>query len=308
MAWLGVIFGIVAAMSQSIAYIFSRRYIITGHGGALRLLVISHLTMGIVAVPLTAMMWTPAMNDVGRYWLDALGAAGYYMLGQASLFLMLRTTDASRIAPLLGLKIVAVALLWVGIMGGELGVWQWIAVGMSVAAAFVLNYSGGSLPGRIIAATLFTCLTYAASDLHIVRLIARVGDPNTFIASARAAMVAYIVCGLMCLPFLWHFGSRRRGDWTAALPYSTFWLPGQLLLFAALAMAGPVLGNIAISTRGLWSIALGVALAAMGMVHLERRVQSHVTLRRTVAATMMIIAIALYRGRELMAWLGVGSG
>lgn len=295
MAWVGIILGIVAAMTQSIAYIFSRRYIITGHGGALRLLIVSHLMMGLVAVPLTALLWTPAMNDLGRYWVDAVGAAGFYMLGQASLFLTLRSTDASRIAPLLGLKIVAVALLWVTLMRQELGVWQWTAVGMSVAAAFVLNYSGGSLPPRIIAATLFTCLTYAASDLHIVRLIARVGDPNTFIASARASLLAYIVCGLMCLPFLYHFGSRRHRDWTAAVPYSSFWLPSQMLLFGALAMAGPVLGNIAISTRGLWSIVLGVTLAAMGMVHLERRVQTHVTLRRTVAAIMMIAAIAIYR-------------
>ena len=65
-------------------------------------------------------------------------------------------------------------------------------------------------------------------------------------------------------------------------------------------MAGPVLGNIAIAiaTRGLWSIVLDVLLAAMGMVHLERRVQHHVLLRRVIAAIMMIAAIALYRARE----------
>lgn len=295
MPWPGVIFGIVAAMAQSIAYIFSRRYIITGHGGALRLLIISHFLMGLAGIPIVAFLWAPGMGDIGHYWLDALGAAGFYMIGQAALFLMLRTTDASRIAPLLGLKIVAVAILWIMFMGGELGPWQWAAALLSVAAAFVLNYSGGSLPPRIIAATLFTCFSYSLSDIHIVRLIAALGEPDSFIAGARATSLAYVVCGMMCVPFLYHFGSRRLSDWTNSLPYSVFWLPSQMCLFAALAMAGPVLGNIAIATRGLWSIVLGVALAAMGMVHLERRVQTHVTLRRIVAAVMMIAAIALYR-------------
>ena len=294
----GIIFGIAAALAQSIAYIFSRRYIITGHGGAVRLLVISHFLMGIVSIPVVAFIWSPAMSDVPAYLWDATGAAGFYLLGQASLFAMLRTTDASRIAPLLGLKIVVVAMFYVTLMGARLEPLQWLAVAVSVAAAFVLNYSGGSLPWPIIAATLFTCFTYALSDIHIYRLIAHMGDPNTFMAGARATALSYVMCGVMVAPFLWRHGSRRPGDWTSTLSYSAFWYPGQYCLFFALAMAGPVLGNIAIATRGLWSIALGVLLAAMGMVHLERRVQHHVLLRRVIAAVMMIAAIALYRARE----------
>ncbi len=294
MLWAGVIFGLVAAVVQSVAYVFSRQYIVARPGGAMRLLVISHVVLGIMSLPVVPIVWSPEMADVGVYWWDLLGASGFYLIGQATLFLSLRNTDASRVAPLLGLKVMFVALLYVTLMDAEIGPMQWLAVGLSVVAAFVLNYTGGSMPPVVIAGTLFTCLTYGLSDLHIIRLVPLLGDPGTFVASARATALSYALCGVMCLPLLWWYGSRRLSEWTATTNYAVTWMGSMYALFASLAMAGPVLANIVIATRGLWSIAIGFVLAAMGFVHLERKVHGHVALRRAAAAVLMIVAIGLY--------------
>ena len=293
MTSLGITLGLGAAALQSAAYVFTRRYVVV-RGSSVRLLVIAHVIMGAISLGLLPLLWDDALKDMGRYAVNAIGASGTYMLGQAFLFATLRYADASRISPLLGLKVVMVAIIWITMGRETIGLWQWGAVGLSVAAAFVLNYSGGSLPIKSIVLTLATCLCYAASDVFIVDLVRTVGEPGSFTASMRATCIAYIVCGFVGLLLLPKFGSRDSDDWTTALPFAGTWYTCMLCLFAALAMIGPVMGNIVLATRGLFSIGLGVLLASMGMLHLERHVAGSVLMRRAIAAVMMIIAIALY--------------
>ena len=293
MTSLGIILGLGAAALQSAAYVFTRRYVVL-RGSSVRLLVIAHVIMGVISLALLPLLWDEALKDVGHYAINAIGASGTYMLGQAFLFGTLRYADASRISPLLGLKLVMVAMIWIAMGRESINAWQWSAVGLSVGAAFVLNYSGGSLPLKSIALTLATCLCYAASDVFIVDLVRTVGTPGSFSASMRATCIAYILCGIAGVFMLPKFGSRDSDDWTQAGPFAFTWYACMLCLFAALAMIGPVMGNIVLATRGLFSILLGVILASMGMLHLERKVTGNVLMRRAIAAVMMIIAIAIY--------------
>lgn len=294
MPGLGVILGLCAALSQSFSYVFSRRFVIAEHRSPVKLLVLSHTLMGFVALSLLPGLWTSEAMHVTHYFWALLGASGSYMIGQAALFVALRRTDASRISPLLGLKVVMVALIWMFYVGKAVTAIQWGAVILSVAAAFILNYSGGTLPLSIIGATLFTCFFYAVSDVFIIDLVKALSS-DALRGGMLGACMAYIVCGSIALLLLPRFGSTRKRDWIAAVPFSTGWFASMILFFSCLAIAGPVLGNIVLATRGLFSIALGAALAQFGLVHLEKAVSRDVLRRRAIAAALMIAAIALYK-------------
>jgi len=293
-ASIGIAVGLSAAAVQSASYIFSRRFTLPPQRSALRLLAVSHLWMGLLSAVLLIPLWDPTLRQWDRYLVPATGASGFYLVGQVALFVALRRSDASRISPLLGLKVIVVALFAVAWQqDGYLTPWQWGAVGLSGAAAFALNYTGGSLPARTVFAMAVTVTMYALSDLYIVKLIDVFG-PRQFINSARAACVCYLLCGAagaMMLPWTTH---GDRTDWSAALPFTLTWFASMFLFFWCLALSGVVMGNIVLSTRGMFSIGLGMLLAWRGHEHLERKASVGIHARRILAAGAMIGAIAIY--------------
>ncbi|MBN1670360.1 MAG: hypothetical protein JXR37_04975 [Kiritimatiellae bacterium] len=69
----------------------------------------------------------------------------------------------------------------------------------------------------------------------------------------------------------------------------------MVLLFATFGTIGVVYGNIVQSMRGLISVVLGAAVAALGWRAVEQRVGREVVLRRLAAAALMCGAIALFK-------------
>jgi len=291
---LGIIFGIGAATCQAVAYLFSR--ILFGRGVPMvRLLVMSHFAMGVAALPIVIIMWTDDLPGPAAWLWPVVGTTGFYLVGQTGLFYALRHTEASRVAPLLGLKIVMLAVLAVTLLNLPLDAMQWTAVILATAAAFMLNYTGGSIPGRAIAAILGTCLFYSASDLMIVQLVdaVQIGDDRLRAAMLATAM-SYTFLGIVAAPFLPWFGSRQIADWRSILPYAAAWLGSMFCMFAAIGLVQVVLANILQSTRGIVAVLLGAAVAKIGHVHLEQRTTRAVFVRRVIAATLMTLAVALY--------------
>jgi len=194
--------------------------------------------------------------------------------------------------------LVAVALFAMAFkQNGNLQPLQWAAVGLSAAAAFALNYTGGALPARTVLAMAVTVTMYAMSDLYIVELIEALG-PRNFANSARAACLCYVLCGLAGAALLPHVGRGDRSDWRAALPFTLSWFGSMFLFFWCLGLSGVVLGNIVLATRGVFSIALGAMLAWRGHEHLEQKALPGVHWRRALAAGAMIGAIAMYYRAE----------
>jgi hypothetical protein len=291
----GMVFGLLAAGLQSAAYLFSRAFVVARLDATVRLLITSHLLMGGVALVVMGVVWPTTLPQPGRYLPDALGVSGFYLLGQVWLLLTLRTVEASRVVPLLGFKIVILAAITVGVLRQPLSLGQWAAVGMSVAAALALNFSGRSLSVRAGLGLVCICACYSLSDLCIARLVPALGIANRLHGSVLAAAMAYVICGLVSLailPFVW----RRiaRGDWVAAAPFAATWLSGMVCLFICFAAIGAVYGNILQSTRGILSVVAGAVLAALGLAHIEQQTSRWMLLRRLVAAVLMVAAIWLF--------------
>jgi drug/metabolite transporter (DMT)-like permease len=288
----GILYGLLASAGQSISFVFSRRFIVNGHGDPVRLLALGHVMMGIAAAALLAVVWDSTQLHVDLIAFDAFWASATYLLGQVFFFAAIRSTAVSRISPLLGLKVAAVAPLSIWLLGAQITAIQWLAIAMSMSGGFMLNRIGGRLPVATIGSIVIAVFLFALSDIYIIKLVEACGDG--MMASIRAVCVAYAMCGLAGFAMLSWCGSRLAADWRAAVPYAAIWLPSMFGLFAALAMCGPVLGNIVLATRGLFSIGLGVLLARGGLHHLEQHVSRDVLLRRTAAAVLMIAAIGLF--------------
>ena len=304
---LGVVSGLAAAGFSAVSYLVTRHYglgqrALGRKGAALRLLAVSHLLMAAICIPLTWAAW-PATSPPVQLFAGPLAASvGFYLLGQTSLFAALKRVEASRMAPLLGLKIVMLAVIVSFVLGHVLDTRQWLAVALSVAAAVMLQVGRGAVPIGAFGFVLSCCLSFAISDIFIIRLIdgLQAGAMTSSVAISRlhagglAMALTYGLCGLLFVPLVVALRPYTRTDWVAAAQYASAWLLSMVGLYCCFGLVGVVFGNILQSTRGVMSVALGAALAHFGWHELEQRVDRVTLLRRLAAALLMTAAIALY--------------
>jgi drug/metabolite transporter (DMT)-like permease len=294
----GVTAGLVSGACNAVAFLISRHHATASRGGGLRLLVLGHLVMAAACVPLVWLLWPAAGLDAAACLPPLVGGIGCYLAGQAALIVALRRADASRVAPLLALKIVALALIVSCLPGERLDLRQWAAVGLCVVAATVLQGRRDPVPAAVLGLMLFACLGFAAADLFIVRLIDAVhaADPSRprLWACGLAAAVTYVSCGLVAAAFLPVTAPGGRGVWAAAAWYGAVWLAGMGALYACFGFLGAVFGNVLLSSRGLFAVVIGAVLAQRGWHDLEQRVDRATLLRRIAATLLMTAAVALY--------------
>ena len=304
-AWIGVITGLLAAFFSALSYLVSRHHVLShpeleGEGGGPRLIVQSHVLMGLACIPACLLLWPRGGGPAAASYLPpACLCAMAYLIGQSCFFTALREVPASRLAPLLGLKIAMLAGIVALVLGPPLGGRQWAAVALSVVAALALQRGDDRLPARALGLILVACLCFAIADLAIVSLIGRLAGGNAepmgrFHAGVLAMAITYVACGAILLPAAPRMWPRSGGGWLPAVQYSLVWLLAMIALYACLGQVGAVFGNILQSTRGVMSVVLGAGLAQAGWPDLEEQVDRATLLKRIAAAMLMTAAIALY--------------
>ena len=294
----GVTAGLLSGACNAVAFLISRHHATTSPGGGLRLLVLAHLVMAGACLPLVWLFWPPEGLDVAACLPPLAGVVGCYLAGQAALIVSLRRADASRVVPLLSLKIVALALIVTCLPETPLDLRQWAAVGLCAVAAALLQGRRDPVPVAVMALMLAACVGFAAADLFIVRLIDAVhasaaARPRLW-ACGLAAAVTYVSCGAVAAVFLPATTPRSGAAWTAAAWYGLVWLGGMVGLYVCFGLLGVVFGNVLLSSRGLFAVVIGAALAHRGWHELEQRVDRATLLRRIAATLLMTAAIALY--------------
>jgi uncharacterized membrane protein len=292
----GILLGLGAAFFQSLSYVGSRRFMVHHPDGAWRLLVWGHLIMGAMSLMLLPFGWSAEMPPPRNYLPAVCGAGGFYLAGQAGFFLLIRRTEASCIAPLLALKIVILAAIAVVFLHQPLSLFQWLAAGLCVAAAFLLTQAGTAMSPGAISLLLFVCLGYSLSDLSIAAMVRGLRPLSLARASVLGVWLTYLLCGLGALLFIPATLARRQpGEIRRAVPFAAAWFISMMLLYGCFATVGPVFGNILQSTRGLMSIVLGVLLAHAGYLRIEGKITRRVLAQRVAAAFLMCVAVWLFQ-------------
>ena len=320
---IGVACGLAAAVLQSVAYVASRHFTHSrglpgtprGRRAGLSLLVLMHLWLGGMAAVTLPLVWTAGL-PWGRVWLPIGLCAVLDVVGQAALTVALERAEPSRVSPLLTLKVFCPAVL-AAAFGPPVGrsaarfltVWQWLAVGLCVAACVSINRAGGRMRRAAVAAVAVTVLAFAASDWCVGLTVGGLlSDPavTPLRASVLTASVLYLLTAVAAVAVLPtrlggatpdRLGYPRR-DWLAALPYAAAWFGAMVALFVAFAEVGLVLGTILQCTRSFLTILLGVGLMALGYAHIEPPQPRRVVVQRVAAGVLMSAAISLYIVRD----------
>jgi len=290
----GVLFGFFAAFFQSGSYLFSKRYVARFEQSAFGLLAAGHCIMGVFAAALLLFFFPRTMPPVSSFAVPLVCGVAMYLAGQTALFFCLRCADASRVSPLLGLKIIVLAAISITILGKHFGALQWTGIGLTLYAAYLLGSSGLGLDLGAWAYVAAACLFYSVSDLCMKELINRFSYLGLFSACVVSACFSYVLAGVAAIALLPFVKSQSSARWKAALPFAAFWFVGILFLFGCFASIGVVFGNIVQSTRGILSLAMGWAVARRGHEHIEEKIPGRVFGVRVAAGSLMMAAIALF--------------
>jgi len=291
---LGVTLGFAAATSNSAAYLFSRAFLQKHNNSYFHLLAVSHMIMGVLALIVTPFFWPETMPSFASYAPFMAGASLFYYGAQACLFLALRNIEASRLSPLLGSKIIMIALISVIFLDKSFTGLQWVAIFLTFIAAMLLTGAGPRPPFKAVGFTMMTCLGYCLSDLSIIELLKPFESMGLVPSAIFTASLCYIICGIISIPLYFFLPKTPMVMFKDAIPFSLLWFTAMLCLFGCFGAIGVIFGNIIQSTRGIISVVIAAFVAMAGLISLESKVSTFVLVKRIFAAVLMSTAIAIF--------------
>lgn len=283
------------AVFQSLSYLCCRAFMKKHDGDFLKLLCLSHIIMGVVSLPVIVFMRPVEMPAVSGYIVSLLACVGFYLIGQIFFFAAIAHSEPSRVSPILGLKVLMLAVINAAFLGATFSAAKWIAVGLSTAAIFLLSSTGGKMDRRALVFAVLACTGYCFSDLNIKILVDKFSFMGVFGRAILTGSMCYALCGLAgAVALVFCRGRTDRDTWLYALPFSVLWFISMIFLFSCFSLVGVVFGNILQSTRGLISVVLGFAIAHIGFEDWEAKVTKKVFLQRLLAALLMTGAVGLF--------------
>jgi drug/metabolite transporter (DMT)-like permease len=290
----GIAIGLGGALAQAWSYLLSRHFVLSSGRGARQLLVMAHVWMALFSLVLLPFVVRPPVAGWGAVVGPLLGSALCYFAGQAAFFWTVKQVPASRVSPLLGLKIVALALFTAVLLRQPLAPGKWLAVVLAGVAALCLSQFGEPLPWRAVLGLGLTLIGYSLSDIFIPPLIVAFDPERGLRAGLSGVVLGYLLCGLVALPWAFTRGLRSWAVWRQALPFAIAWYLGMSCFYAAIALVELLFAVIVQATRGLISLALGRVVYRADMPHLEQRITPRQVWLQAAAALLMAIAVSLY--------------
>ncbi|RKR06931.1 hypothetical protein C7446_0931 [Kushneria sinocarnis] len=294
MAAIAVICGLLGALGQALYYFLAAQVRLTTGLGSRAMLVFSHLLMGLGSAIGVIMLWSPDMAPLMTLLGPLAAASGCYLLGQAALFAALRHDVASRVSPLLGLKVVSLAVITTLFAGELLGRLEWLGVAICGLAAIAMSLAGGAIRSRALGWLLLAVLGYSASDLGVVALMHHIGVEGLH-GIMLAVSVVYCLNGLVVLPVGFSLG---RADWRRVLatwPLAASWMGSMVLLFVTFNVLGAVHANILQSARGILSIAVALVMTRLGIGLTDALSRGRLFYQRLACATAMAVGIIIFQ-------------
>ena|GEM_PF-145734 len=284
---LPLLAAIVFAMGSMV---FKRAY--EEGAGVVHAVVVNNFLLAIVFLPLFAIESRPIpMNQ----WAYPVLTGAAFAAGHLLNVLSLRVGDVSVATPLLGTKVIFVALLAWLVFDWPLTARQWIATALTTAGVFMMGATDFKKPGRRAGLTTLLALGCAAAfsltDVMIQSWAEGFGVFN-FLPFQFAALAIFSIA---MMP-LFGLNSLRapRQAWKWIFVAAALSAIQAILITAAIGIwrdAAAV--NVVYATRGLWSVAL-VWRVGHWLKNTERQTAGHRAMAfRFVGAALILIAVAL---------------
>lgn len=288
----GIFAGLLSVLFICSSYIFSREYL-RRNKDAVKLAVFSQLVMaagGIALLIVYSCFYRIPWNL--RLILLLVGQVVTFLLGQTAFFIMLRRVESSRASALLGLKILALALISM-LLGRGLLPLQWVAVLMCTVGAVGMNFSGGKIALSSCIWLFISVTSYALCDMCVTELMMMMPGKSMLFNSLGVVGICYTAIGIAVLPALLKYGISRK-EIFEVVPYSLLYFFSMIFLYTCFGLIGVVFGSIIQSGRGIISVLMGMVLLHFGLDRNERRISALKWVQRFVFAAVMLSAMLLY--------------
>lgn len=287
-ALLPVLLPLLAAMVYVVGALLAKRASEFGVGVWRTAFIANFISAGLFALLLpfggtfhVALLWQPAVVAV------------FYLLGQLLNFLALQHGDVSVATPVMGLKIILVAVFTTLLLTSGVPAKLWIAAGLSSVAIALLNRPDGT-PHHHVGRTIL----YAGSSatmFAVFDVLVQKWSPAWGLGRFLPVMLGFTA--LFSFVFVPFFHAPLPAIPRAAWP----WLLGgcgfiglqSLIFVSAIAHFGSATtANVIYSSRGLWSVG---AVWAIGhwFANREQHLGASVLRWRLAGAVLMMAAIAL---------------
>ena len=284
MPWV-VILPLIAAFLYALAAIHLKRALAEGVN-RWRVTFASNVVMAL-GYQLCWPLHTQPFSGAGA-WHAALAACTFFS-GQIFTFLAFNRGDVSVITPLLGTKVIWVALFSMLLLGHAHSATLWLAVFMTAIGTAVLGHVPGAHPRHAafsIGSALATSCSFGMTDVLVQKY-----SPAWGFGSFIPVMFLFVgAFSLTLIPFM-----GRAGPWSPAwlLPGSVVLAVQALGMAVALTYFGQATRvNIAYNTRGLWSVGLIWAFGHW-FGNTERDAGTTRMLQRLAGAALLVCAILI---------------
>jgi drug/metabolite transporter (DMT)-like permease len=243
-----------------------------------------------VAVPLWLLGGTIPSSSL---WWQPPAAATLFFAGQIFTLLALNTGDVSVATPVLGLKILLVALLSTVLIGDPIGARLWTAAGLSSIAIALLNIDRGrahSRAGRTIILAALGAASYACFDVIIQKWSPAWGTGRI--------LPIVMACGAVYSIPLRRFDSPRDASVPRVyMPWLTagaacFAVQGLMFITSISIWRQATSANVLYSSRGLWSV-VGVWAIGHWFTNREQHLGARVLVWRFIGAVLLMAAIVM---------------
>lgn len=284
-----LLFPLTAGLGYAVAALMLKRSMAYGVG-PWRVTFFSNWGMAIAAMPLLLL----PVEGIGEVvWHLPVWGAITFFLGQIFTFLALFRGDVSLATPLMGSKIVFVALLTVLLVEQPVPLAWWIAAGLATAALFLLGGGRNPMKARLwptIPYALLSALLFALTDI-IVQEWAPTWSFTRFMPAMFGLVAIY---SFAFLPFF------KKGTFSVA-PGGWGWLgagcvllgvQALLMAYALAAFGNATALNVAYSSRGIWSVGL-IWIVGHWFANEERNMGRGIMARRLVGAALLSVAVIL---------------
>lgn len=258
--------------------------------GVWRTSFVANVTSAIFFLPL--LLLGGDKDPSAAWWQPALVAL-LFLIGQILTLLAVTRGDVSIATPVMGVKIILVAIFLSGFFSETVPLKLWISAILSTLAIVLLHFGGGSRHGRI-GLTIVLAATGAAS-FALFDVLVQKWSPLWGAGRFLPIMIGLVVIysGVMVPFFRQPIRAIRPRAWPWLLGGSAFIAAQGVVLIGALAIYGDATAvNIVYSSRGLWSV-LAVWWIGHWFHNQEQFLGARVLGWRFAGATMMVTAIAL---------------
>jgi drug/metabolite transporter (DMT)-like permease len=284
------VFPLLSAMIYVVGVLFLKRAADLG-ADPWRTSAVCNWVTSICFLPLIALGGTAIIP--GLLWQPALVGA-FFVAGQTLAFLALRIGDVSVATPVLGLKIVLVALFTTFLLADRLTGAMWAAAGLSSVAVALLNQARTASHARI--GTTILLSGSAAAAFAIFDVLVQKWSPAWGSGRFLPVMMAFVSIFSLAL---WPLGREAGSSGTAVFRTPSFLVGAFCLALQSVIFISTVsrLGhataaNVVYSSRGLWSV-LAVWLVGHWFANREQQLGRRILAWRLCGATLLLTAIVL---------------